>query len=159
MEFVENISSENKKNAQDYKAPGDFTIGDFVFATAELQEDFIQLSDNNIVAKDINRGSYIYSQDFLYLCDTDKYIVSKTGKAVFELNSCKLNFAIAKLLFYEMQKSENYNANDLKILNKWVKKASNSKTFLRELNLEFGSNFNEPIKEYTNYKLKQLIKD
>ena len=57
-------------------------------------------------AKDINRGSYIFTQSFLNLCDMDKYDTSiSTG--INNLNNISFNFVIAKLLYLEMQNKIN----------------------------------------------------
>ena len=61
-------------------------------------------------------------------------------------------------LFYEMQKSKIYTPSDLKVLKNWVKKSSNSRTFIRELSNEMGTDYNQPISEYTEYKIKKLVR-
>lgn len=159
MKYIDNVASEKKKNTKEYKNPGDFSLWDLAYASAQLEEDFNELTKNRVVVKDINRGSYIYGEDFMYICDTDKYIiVPRNNSAVLNQNVCTLNFTIAKFLFYEMQKSKNYNQNDLKILSNWVKKACNSRCFLEQLNEEIDMDPKTPISEYADYKVKQITR-
>lgn len=100
MDYYDNLFDSKKKNSCLYKEPGDFTCGDLVLATSELEEDFNDLTNNKVCAKDINRGSYIYTDNFMYLCDVDKYSIG--GQGIEDLNKKAVNFTIAKFLFYEM---------------------------------------------------------
>ena len=159
MPFIDDLSSNKKIGTKEYKTPGSFLYWDLMHAIGDLTSDFEQLTASKIEAVDINRGSYMYASDFMYLCDTDKYKVkNKISSSVDDVNLRNLNFTIAKFLFYEMQKSKLYTLDDLKILKNWVKKSSNSRTFIRELSNEMGTDYNQPISEYTEYKIKQLIK-
>lgn len=159
MNYIDDVSSKQKKNTPDYKEPGMFKIWDLLYAIAELEKDFSCMTKNHVMAKDINRGSYLYSSSFMHICDTDKYIISKNQSSdVYNQNISTLNFTIAKFLFYEMQKSKNYDKNKLKILSNWVKKACNSRTFLMDLYKEISVDSQIPISEYADYKVKQLTK-
>ena len=46
----------------------------------------------------------------------------------------------------------------LKVLNNWVKKSSNSVSFIKDLTSEIGSSFNEPISEFASHKAKVLLR-
>lgn len=157
MPYIDNVASEKKKGTEEYKAPGDFELIQLIYAMAYLEEDFEELINNRVRAKDINRGSYIYNEEFLHLCDTDKYIIADDSSKVADLNYNMMNFSIAKFLVYEMQKSEYYNKAYKNELSKWVRKVCGDRNFFKELNQDFGNDLNIPIKEYTDYKVKQII--
>lgn len=159
MPFIDDLSSDKRIGTKEYKAPGSFLYWDLMHTIGDLTSDFEQLTASKVEAVDINRGSYMYASDFMYLCDTDKYMVkNKISSSVDDANLRNLNFTIAKFLFYEMQKSKIYTPSDLKVLKNWVKKSSNSRTFIRELSNEMGTDYNQPISEYTEYKIKKLVR-
>ena len=159
MPFIEDLHSKKKENTAEYRTPGSYLILDLLYAIADLKNDFEQLTENRVIAKDINRGSYIYAKDFLHLCDMDKYIIrNQKDSYIRNQNLNMLNFVLAKFLLYEMQKSDIYTRNDSKTLSNWVKKSSNSRTFIDELIKDMGNNYHEPISEYAEYKVKKLIK-
>lgn len=124
-------------------------------ATSELEEDFNDLTNNKVCAKDINRGSYIYTDNFMYLCDVDKYSIG--GQGIEDLNKKAVNFTIAKFLFYEMIKEANPDKQQLKQLSNWVKKQSNSRMFLKALRNEIRNDNDTLIHEYTKSKVKTII--
>lgn len=71
MEYLDDVTTEKKKGTPRYKETGNFTCGDLVCSTNDLEEDFNELTKNRVQAKDLNRGSYIYTTDFMHLCDMD----------------------------------------------------------------------------------------
>lgn len=157
MECIEDVAKDPKSPS--YKRPGEFSCFDLAFSIAELEEDFDKLTNARVRAEDINRGSYIISPDFLHICDVDKFhILQSTSRGTADLNSSALNFAIAKFLYFEMKKTVFYRKEHKRVLNNWVKKASNSRTFLRELGTEMGASRDTSIDEYVNYKVRKLTR-
>jgi len=157
MNYIEDISSDKKKNNPIYKASGDFTCGELINAIYDLAIDLNELTKNKVVVNDINRGSYIFSYDFMHMCDMDKYLWKPNGSGIYESNQQALNFIIAKYLYYEILKQRQYDKQQLKTLTKWVKKSSNSKTFLKDLRKEIGDNYSEPVKEFVKYKSDKIF--
>ena len=155
MRYVDDLTSVKKKGTPQYRNPGDYSCGDLVYSWEVLADDFQQLSDNGIRVKDINRGSYLFASDFMYLCDTDKYTLHSSSE---EINKSKLNFAIAKFLVSEMKKTGDYDKEHKRIFDSWVKKSSNSKTFRDEILSDIGSDYNVPISKYVDYKVKTLLR-
>lgn len=156
MKYIENLASEKLKGTKEYKDPSEYRLIDLIFSVADLESDFSELSKKNVCAKDINRGSYIYSNDFLHLCDTDKYIRCSSS-SVSDLNRSAINFVFAKMMYYMMLNLKNYDKVSRKILLEWVKKVCNDPRFIYNLNLECGHDLDQPIKEYVKYKVKQII--
>ena len=157
MECIEDVTKDHKDPS--YKPPGEFSCLDLAYAIAELEEDFSNLTEARVRAEDINRGSYIISTDFLHVCDMDKFHrLSSTSKGTADLNLRTLNFAIAKFLYFLMVRTEFYRKEHNKTLNNWVKKSSNSRTFLKELSVEIGSSSSTQIAEYVDYKVKKLTR-
>lgn len=157
MDYLEDITSEKRKKTPTYKQPGDFTCGELIKTTCDLEEDFNQMTKKHVIAKDINRGSYIYSYDFMHLCDMDKYEYNLDYHTANDKNKKALNFTIAKYLYYEILKLENFDKQQLKELSNWVKKCSNSRTFLKELEKEIGSDYPVPVKEYVKHKVRKIL--
>jgi len=143
--------------ADEYRNVGNFTCGDLLSSVFELQEYFAELTKKNVLAKDINRGSYIYTSDFLYLCDMDKYEINNRGCE--DLNKRALNFVIAKLLYYEMLKNGSFDNLQMRQLANWVKKCANARNFIGELDREIVEigDYKYPISEYTKQKVKKII--
>ena len=156
LNFLNDVTLDSKKGTPYYKEVSNFTCGDLIYSSDELEEDFNELTNHKIVAKDLNRGSYIFTTDFLHLCDMDKYQRECSNSN--DLNKTAFNFVIAKLLYFEMLKNGNYNKNELKLLSKWVRKCSNSRDFIKNLKEEISSDYSCPISEYVKYKSKQIIK-
>lgn len=138
MDYLEDVTAVKRKGTPIYKEPGDFTCGDLVKATYDLTDDFEKMTKKNVIAKDINRGTYIYSYDFMHLCDMDKYEYGIEKSIADDMNKRMLNFAIAKYLYYEMLKANQFDKGQLKVLSTWVKKSCNSRTFLKDLEKEIG---------------------
>lgn len=114
MDFLDDVTLEKKKGTPLYKVPADFTCGELVHASYELSDDFSNLTKNKVVARDLNRGSYIFTSNFMHICDMDKYSLSCQGAD--DLNKKALNFVIAKFLYYEMLKKGNYDKTQSKML-------------------------------------------
>lgn len=155
MKFLDDLSKMDK-NSPNYKSSGEFTCGNLIYAANELRDDFNQLTKAKVVAKDINEGSYIFTPNFIYLCDTDKYyLVEKPPK---DENLKMYNYTISKLLTYVMKKLPEYKKEDKKTLENWVKRCANSGDYLQELSREIGSDYKTPISEFAKYKMKKIIK-
>ena len=155
MKYVDNLSSEKKRGSPQFREPGSYSCGDFVNSWQILEDDFKKLSDNRVLAKDINRGSYLFGYDFIYLCDTDKYEIHSSPR---DLNHSTLNYTMAKLLAYEMEKTNIYDKSQKRLLDQWVKKASNSRSFYHEILSDVASNYSTSISEYADYKVKKLLR-
>lgn len=142
------------------KKPGEFLCGDLLTSSFELMEDFNELTKKQVVAKDINRGSYLYTDDFLHLCDMDKYLRldGSTTLSVSDANIKMCNFVISKFLYYEMQNVSVLDKTECKQLNNWVKKSSNSRTFMKDLEQDLANCANEPISEYALSKVKKIVR-
>lgn len=156
MDYLEDVTIPKKQNSPVYKQPGDFTCGDLIQSVNELSEDFNDMTKKKVVAKDLNRGSYIYTSDFMHLCDMDKFLMNCYGAE--DLNKKALNFAIVKCLYYEMLKADTFDKQQLRQLSNWIKESSNSRTFIRSLTTEIGQEYTTPIKEYTKEKVKTIIR-
>lgn len=100
-------------------SPGDFYYGDFLDAILDLEQGFEELNKAGVVAREINRGSFLYDLEFLKMCDIDKYQIGV--KRPNELNRNMLNFIIAKVIYYQILE-EGANKEKLKALNNWIKK-------------------------------------
>lgn len=156
MNYLDDVTSYKKKGTPIYKTPSDFTCGHLIYSSSELEEDFSQLTRKKILAKDLNRGSYIFTSDFMHLCDMDKYRRECSNPK--DLNKNTLNFVIAKFLFYEMLKTGDYDKGQIKELNNWVKKSSNDRSFLKKLDDEVKSDYRTPIGEFAEHKAKILLR-
>lgn len=150
MKYLEDIT----KNTN--KTPGDFTCRELITSSEVLKEDFEHLTEKQVSVKDINRGSYIYTTDFLNICDMDKYTIHNHKPVV--SNQKALNFTISKFLYYEMLKSKHTTKEELKALSIWVKKSSNNSDFLNKLIQELKPSEESFITEYAEYKRKRIIK-
>ncbi len=156
MPYIDDLTSPKKKGTPRYRQPGDFSCGDLIESWDLLEQDFSQMTANHVRAKDINRGSYLFGSDFMYLCDMDKYEVTSGSPA--DMNQSSLNFAMAKFLAYEMEKSDAYDKSRKREIDRWVKKQSNSRGFFQDIQTEIGSDYGTPISEFTDYKVKTLLR-
>lgn len=155
MNYIEDLTSARKEGTPRYRQPGDFSCGDLISSTEILQSDFSKMSSKDIVVNDINSGSYIFASDFMHLCDMDKYYLGKNAN---DLNKQRLNFVIAKFLYMEMVKTGDFSKEDKKLLNRWVAKQSNSRSFLSEVRSDIGTNYSASISDYVGEKAKTLIR-
>ena len=154
-DLTKNLSSPRFKNI------GDFSCGEFIYSVNELECDFAELTRRGISPKDLNRGSYIFSADFMHLCDMDKYQFSRNR--ALQVNWEQLNFVIAKMMYFEKIEREGISktAEETKEINKkmndWVRRSSNTKDFIQQLRNEVGSSYSTPISEFTDYTFQKVI--
>ena len=161
MHYYEDLSKKDEEGIVK-KQIGEFTVEDFLTSVSELCDDVSELTKRGIVIKDINRGSYIFSSDFLHICDMDKYFLNR-GQAL-RINWNQLNFIVAKLMYFEKMEREGYFkdnefANEInKRMNKWVSKSANASNFIRTLETELsGSNLNSPLSEFVDFTFQKII--
>ncbi len=114
------------------------------------------ITQNNVLAKDINRGSYIYTTDFIHLCDMDKYVIQNGGNLE-QLNRINLQFVIAKFLYFEMLKSVDLSQSQKNHLSKWVRKQSHSYNYFDQLEEEVRYDYAMPLCDYAKEKVKILL--
>ena len=57
-----------------------------------------------------------------------------------------------------MKKNRELSKDDVKTLNVWVKKMSNSYSFKKDLEQEIGVDYREKISDYVDEKVKSIIK-
>ena len=161
MHYYEDLSKKDEEGIVK-KQIGEFTVEDFLTSVSELCDDVSELTKRGIVIKDINRGSYIFSSDFLHICDMDKYFLNR-GQAL-RINWNQLNFIVAKLMYFEKMEREGYFkdnefANEInKRMNKWVSKSANASNFIRTLETELsGSSLNSPLSEFVDFTFQKII--
>ena len=156
MKYLDDLASPKKVGTPLYRSPAEYRCGELITSWKELEDDFYQLSEHGIRAQDINAGSYLFTSDFMHLCDMDKYEVTSGSPA--DMNQSSLNFAMAKFLAYEMEKSDAYDKSRKREIDRWVKKQSNSRGFFQDIQTEIGSDYGTPISEFTDYKVKTLLR-
>lgn len=156
MDYLDAVNSRYKKGTVDYKLPIEFTCADLFDSILELALDFECLTDNKILVSDVNRGSYIYTEDFLHLCDMDKYQRYSSGDLA-RKNNITLNFVVSKMLFFMMQYDNEFSSQERKQLSAWVKNCSNSPEFLSTLLEEVYEKRDESIGEFVNVKVKKIL--
>ena len=156
MEYLEDVTKDDKKNLPIYRSIVDFTCGDLIHTANMLEEDFAELSSKKVLALDINAGSYIFTTDFIKLCDMDKFQIVNSN--VSERNKSMLNYVLSKYLYHAMEFCTELNKEQLKQINAWVKKMTNSRQFIRDLEKEVGKSYSTPIREYAKEKVKTIIK-
>ena len=161
MHYYEDLSKKDEEGIVK-KQIGEFTVEDFLTSVSELCDDVSELTKRGIVIKDINRGSYIFSSDFLHICDMDKYFLNR-GQAL-RINWNQLNFIVAKLMYFEKMEREGYFkdnefANEInKRMNKWVSKSANASNFIRTIETELsGSSLNSPLSEFVDFTFQKII--
>ena len=156
MEYLEDVTKEDKKDLPIYRTIVDFTCGDLIHTANMLEEDFAELSRKKVLALDINAGSYIFTTDFIRLCDMDKFQIVNNN--VIEGNKSMLNYVLAKYLYHAMELCSELDKEQLKEINTWVKKMTNSRQFISSLEKEIGRSYSTPIREYAKEKVKTIIK-
>ena len=161
MNYYEDLSKKDEEGIAK-KQIGEFTVEDFLTSVSDLCDDVSELTKRGIVIKDINRGSYIFSSDFLHICDMDKYFLNR-GQAL-RINWNQLNFIVAKLMYFEKMEREGYFkdnefANEInKRMNKWVSKSANASNFIRTLETELSSSsLNSPLSEFVDFTFQKII--
>jgi len=154
MNYIEDLN--NKRiSKENYKEPGSYTCKDLLRAIVELEEDFNELSKNKVLAKDVNKGSFLYPKDYLKLCDMDKYLKVSYSR-ITHLNYETLNYIFSRILAFEM-KNENLSKLEKKEINLWIKKCIYSTVFLENLQKELISCQNDTISDFANYQKKKIL--
>lgn len=153
MDYYDDVTKEGN---QEKRRVASFSGEDLLEAIEDLEEDFASLSKNHILARDINRGSYIYTNSFLHLCDTDKYQMLSSGDAAYR-NQCMLNFVVAKMIALEAKRSFDLDKNQTKQVNAWVKDSANRGRFLAEFKNEIDHEKEQKIGQIVEQKVKKII--
>lgn len=156
MKFFDDVTKD--KESPYYQTTGEYQMRDLHHSIDELEEDVSSLSDQKVLIEDLNRGSYIYTRNHMIMCDMDKFRIIQSPSSARDLNKGSLNFFISKSLYYEMEKSGLFTKDELKQLIRWVKRSSNSRSFLEEIRKDCKSNPNYPIGEYAKEKGKLLVR-
>lgn len=151
MDFIEPlVSLDSSKRFLDFSCP------ELLDSILELDSDFTNLTVNGVLVGDINLGSYIYSSDFLHLCDMDKYRVYKSGDLK-NRNKLILNFVIAKMLSSMMQADTSFSSSEKKIIASWIRSSSNSSTFYSEIVDDIFQNSDKTVGEFAKTKVKKIL--
>ena len=141
------------------KDSGDFTCSELMECVYDLYDDFSSFTENRILVEDLNRGSYIYSYNYVHLCDMDKFKILNTSSSnIHDNNLNKFNFYIAKLLYFEMIKNKSLSEVDLRQLSKWVRKVSNGRNFILELEKSIGTSYDTKIGDFSESICKKILK-
>lgn len=156
MNYLDAVNVHKKEGTSLYKRPTEFTCSDLFDSLLELALDFENLTDNKILVSDVNRGSYIYTDDFLHLCDMDKYQRYFSGDLLGK-NNTTFNFVISRMLFFMMQYDNKFSSQEKKQLSAWVKSCTNSPEFLSTLLEEIYEKKDESIGEFVNIKVKKIL--
>ena len=153
MRYLHDITKPSPNS--EIKKIDDFTCGDLFTAIDELQIDVNELSKNKVSMEDLNRYSFIYTDRFLHLCDTDKYkIVTSTPEFY---NNTQLRYIIAKFLLYQMTKEE-LGKMDKKKIEQWCKKSINDTEFFNRLRREIYDSYDSHIGEFVEYKKHEILR-
>lgn len=156
MQYFEDVSK--TKNVLRRKDTGSFLCGELLDSVYELYDDFSNFSKNGVLVSDLNRGSYIYSYDYIHLCDMDKFkILNLSQNVIREKNLVSFNFYIAKLLYLEMLKTGDCSKKELKKLSIWVKKCSNGQNFIKVLENDIGHSLDLQIRDFVNSQKKKIL--
>lgn len=156
MDYIFDVTSSRDLSLR--KDSGDFTCGELIECAYDLYDDFSSFTENKILVEDLNRGSYIYSYDYVHLCDMDKFKILNTfGSNISDNNINKFNFYIAKMLYFEMIKDKNLNKEDLKQLSKWVRKVSNVRNFISNLEKSIGTSSDTKIGDFSRAMCKSIL--
>lgn len=153
MPYFHDVTKPHKKDEIPEKTIADFTCGDLFKSIEELQQDIDELSVNRVRMEDLNRYSFIYANDFLRLCDTDKYSITKNNPKFY--NDTQLRFIIAKFLLYQVQGNEK-SPDQIKKYAEWCKKNINDVNFFDKLRKEIYELYDSTIGEYVDYKRKEI---
>lgn len=151
MDALDDITKKSEKK------PGDFTVQDLHLAIDELERDVEELTQNRIAVKDLNRGSYIFTSNFMQICDMDKFIQVVKYKGLKDINLQALNFIIAKFFLYQIQKMQDIDEKDLKILRAWIKRCITSNSFLDTTREEIEDLNDATIDQYLDIKKDMVL--
>lgn len=152
MNYLNDLSKKTPNN--NIKTIGDYSIEQLISSILDLRKDFNNLSKKNVVGKDINKGSFLLTKDFLYLCDMDKYQMNVLSAK--NLNDRNLNFVVSKLLYFEM--FDFIDKQDRKTIINWIKFCCNDKNFIDNLLKELSNETINSVHEYTVKKSKILLR-
>lgn len=154
MNYLEDLSNP-KINMKKPKSIGDYDIQDLISSIIDLRKDFDILSKKNIIGRDINRGSFLLTEDFLHLCDMDKYQMYVSCAS--DLNKRNLNYVIVKLLYFEMIGFDFVSKQDRKKLIQWIKVCCNDNLFIDDLLKELYNVGYDNVYDYAVNKAKKLL--
>lgn len=157
MDGLEDVTLEKKRGTIEFMERGDFSVSELRTAIDELEQDGEQLTAKKIVAKDLNRGSYIFTSRFMHICDMDKFLKAMSAKGVRDLNVQRLNFLIAKFFLYEIQKMPDVTAADKKVVAEWVKRSISSRDFLDKTREEIECVPDANITQYLEIKKDMIL--
>lgn len=155
MKYFDDVT---RNPSASYSTPSSLPLGKLQESISFLDEDVRKLNSSHVIIQDINRGSYIYTDDGLNMCDMDKFRIIHSGRVPIDLNKRSLSFFIAKALYYQMEKSGEFTKEELKTLLQWVKKSANSSSFLSQLMNDCNHNSHYPMGEYAKEKGKMLVR-
>ena len=159
MGYVMGYLEDVRENPKTLPSTGNrFLMRDLHESLEDFEEDFAKLTEKKVMADDLNRGSYIITNNYLYMCDMDKFKVIHSPRTLRDLNAGRLNFFFSKGLYYEMEQSGLFSKDELKELMKWVKKSCNSREFIRTLKEDCLVDETYPISEYAKEKGKMLVR-
>lgn len=154
MKYLEDLSNP-KINKKTPKSIGEYYIEDLISSIIDLRKDFESLSSKNIIGRDINRGSFLLTEDFLHLCDMDKYQMYVSCAS--DLNKRNLNYVIVKLLYFEMIGFDFVSKQDRRKLIEWIKVCCKDNQFIDDLLRELSNISDSKIHDYAVDKAKKLL--
>lgn len=151
MPYYEDVVKSGKRKIET------FTLLDLHNSIHDLIDDFNEISDARVLAHDINDGSYIVASDFLRMCDMDKFNLATNKSGPREQNKASLNYLIAHYLYLLMAQGIELTKEERKLLNRWVKKASNDSKFLTTLQIDGLKTPSKSVVEFAKEKAKTMI--
>lgn len=155
MNYLEDLSNSKLNTKSVRKTIGDYTLEELICVISDLIVDFETLSNKKVVGRDINRGSFILTEDFLHLCDMDKY--QNAASNARDLNKRNLNFVISKLLYFEMMNFDFVDKMERRKLIEWIKCCCNDSDFIFSLLKEITNDNSVNIHDYAVKKAKKLL--
>lgn len=156
MDYIFDVTS--SKDLSLRRDSGDFTCRELLECVYDLYDDFSSFTESGILVEDLNRGSYIYSYDYVHLCDMDKFkILSTSSHNIYDNNINKFNFYIAKLLYFEMIKDKSLSKEDLRQLSKWVRQVSNGRNFILSLEKSIGTLDDTKVGDFSKSMCKSIL--
>ncbi len=156
MEYVEDLAKD--PNSPNYKAPSSFTVEDLFCAIEDLEADTEEMTKKKVVMKDLNRGCYLFSSDFMKICDMDKFFIALHQTGIRSINRNSLNFLIAKFFLYELTKKHADDKEHLDIVKKWTVRNIKNPKFIDQTKSELESTSALIIGDYLEEKDRTLIK-
>ncbi len=130
-----------------------YTCQDFLVALNELEQDFNILTDHYLIPKDINYGSYIYTTDFLHMCDADKYyFVDRNPK---QQNDQIFKYITMKLIYCMIISVKTYNKQEKTQVLKNLKQIIRNHSNYSKLQQELIRNPHEDLSTFTKYLIRR----